>query len=203
MMSRWLRCLLAFWLCLAAGLACAQEFQPEGPYTEPASGLVIPESLGGLPRVSAYDYESRHPGLGVSFKYAVREPLVFADIYVFNGGMSMIPSGIEDPAVVRMFESAVGEIRAMGEMGRYRDVKLIGSDSIPLGEAPDAPRALRARFSFTLAAGPVYSHVYGLAARNHFVKLRFTYRQEDAEQAVPMLGAALKDLARMVAADPQ
>ncbi|HEY4371062.1 MAG TPA: hypothetical protein VGN52_03915 [Burkholderiales bacterium] len=202
-MPRWLRYLLACWLCLGAGLAWSQEFEAQGPYTDPASGLVLPESLGSLPRVQAYDYESRHPGLGISCKYEVREPLVFADIYVFNGRLGVIPSGIEDPAVVRMFNSAVGEIQAMGELGRYQDVKLIGADSIPLGEGANAPQALRARFSFTLAAGPVYSHVYGLAVRNHFVKLRFTYRQDQAEQAVPVLGAALKDLARMVAADPQ
>lgn len=203
MILRWLGCLLACWLCAGAGIASAQAFEPSGPYTDPASGLTLPESLGGLPRVSAYDYESAHPGLGVSCKYELKAPLVFADVYVFNGRLTMIPSGIEDPAVVKMFDSAVGEIRAMGEMGRYRDVKLVGSDSIPLGEGPDAPRALRARFSFTLASGPVYSHVYGLAARNHFVKLRFTYAQDKADEAVPMLGAALKDLARMVAADPQ
>jgi hypothetical protein len=173
-------------------------FQPEGPYTDPASQLVLPETLGGMPRISAYNYESRRPGLGVSFKYQVQSPMIFADVYVFNGARPMIPDGIDDPAVVGMFNSAIGEIRAMGEMGRYGNVELLGSDSIPLSEAPGARRVLRARFSYTLAEGGVYSHVYGLAARNHYVKLRFTYRQDQSAEAAPVLGAVLQDLGRIV-----
>jgi hypothetical protein len=203
---RWWRSLLACWICFlgaGAGIASAQMFQPEGPYTDPASQLVFPETLGGMPRISAYNYESRRPGLGVSFKYQVQSPTIFADVYVFNGGRPVIPEGIADPAVIGMFDSAIGEIRAMGEMGRYENVQMIGSDSITLGEAPGARRVLRARFSYTLAEGGVYSHVYGLAVRNHFVKLRFTYRQDQSAEAVPVLGAVLQDLGRIVGRDLQ
>jgi hypothetical protein len=203
MASGWWRYLLVCWLCVGAGFAHAQAFQPSGPYTDPDSQLVLPETLGGLPRVSAFNYETRSPGLGVSFKYRAAVPAIFADIYVFNGGLPRIPEGIDDPAVAGMFDSAIGDIRAMGEAGRYRDVELIGSDSIPLGDAPGARRALRARFSYTLSEGKVYSHVYGLAVRNHFVKMRFTYRQDQAGEAVPVLGAVLQELGRIVADRPQ
>jgi hypothetical protein len=97
-----------------------------------------------------------------------------------------------------MFEGAIAEIRGMGEIGRYGDVSLIGTDSISLGETPGARRVLRARFSYTLAEGAVYSHVYGLAVHNHFVKLRFTYRQDQAAEAVPVLAGVLRDLGRVV-----
>jgi hypothetical protein len=201
MFLQWVRRLLVCWvcaICTGPGLASAQMFEPAGPYTDPASRLVLPETLGGLPRVSAYDYESRRAGLGVSFKYQMKSPTIFADVYVFNGGRALIPEGIDDPAVTGMIDSAIGEIRAMGEMGRYEGVEMIGSDSIPLGDAPGARRALRARFAYTLAEGKVYSHVYGLAVHNHFVKLRFTYRQDQSAEALPVLGAVLQDLGRIV-----
>ena len=181
-----------------ASFAWAQPFDPSGPYTHPQSQLIFPESLGGMPRVSAYDYEARRPGLGVSIKYRVESPMIFADVYVFNGGRPVIAEGVDDPLVTQMFEGAIAEIRGMGEIGRYGDVSLIGTDSISLGEAPGARRVLRARFSYTLAEGAVYSHVYGLAVHNHFVKLRFTYRQDQAAEAVPVLAGVLRDLGRVV-----
>lgn len=186
-----------------ARIACAQPFQPSGPYTDPASQLVLPETLGGMPRESAYDYEQRRPGLGVSFKYQVQVPQIFADIYIYNGGRMVIPEGIDNPLVKGMFESAIKEIRGMGEMGRYEDVALIGADDMPLGDAPGARRVLRARFSYALNSGPVYSHIYILAVRNFFVKMRFTYRQDQAAEAVPVLGQALEDLGRIVGPNVQ
>ena len=183
---------------LAAGPAGAQMFHPAGPYTHPESQLVFPEALGGVPRVSAYDYEPQHPGLGVSIKYSSDVPRIFADIYVFKAGQLRIPEGVDDPGVERMFAGAVADVRAMGEMGRYADVSLIATDSITLGDFPGARHALRARFAYTLADGAVYSHVYGLAVHNHFVKLRFTYRRDQSEEAVRMLAAFLEGLGTVV-----
>ena len=200
-LAQWRRVLtiwLSAWLCLGASMACAQVFAPVGPYTHADSQLVLPDILGGMPRVSAYNYEARRPGLGVSIKYAVQAPVIFADIYVFNGGRPLIPEGTSDPLVEQMFTSAIGEIRGMGELGRYGNVSLIDADSITLGDKPGARRVLRARFSYTLNGGDVYSHVYALAVHNHFVKLRFTYRQDQATEAVPVLAGVLRDLGRVV-----
>jgi hypothetical protein len=195
--------LLALWLALLLGLlarpAAAQPFTPPGgAYLDPASQFVLPESLGGMVRTSAFDYEQRFPGLGVSFKYQTHNPEVFADIYIFNNNRMAIPEGVDDPLVRRMFDSAIGEVRGMGEAGRYADMALIGTDDITLGEAIGARRVLRARFSYVLPGGPVYSHIYALAARNFFVKMRITYRQDHATEAIPVLGRALEDLGKIV-----
>ena len=192
---------LCLWLAVgmgAAGSAGAQMFYPAGPYIHPESQLVFPDSLGGIPRVSAYDYEPQNPGLGVSIKYAIETPRIFADVYVFKQGLLRIPEGVDDPAVQRMFDSAVADIHTMGAVGRYADVILIATDSITLGESPGARRALRARFAYTLAEGPVYSHVYALAVHNHFVKLRFTYRKDQGEEAVRLLAGFLEGLGAVV-----
>jgi len=195
--------LLAPWLVLVlgvfAGPAAAQPFTPAaGAYLDPGSQFVLPESLGGMARISAFDYEPRFPGLGVSFKYQAHNPEVFADVYIFNNNRMAIPEGVDDPLVKRMFDSAINEVRGMGEAGRYSDVALIGADDITLGDAVGARRVLRARFSYGLPGGPVYSHIYALAARNFFVKMRITYRQEQAAEAVPLLGRALEDLGKIV-----
>ena len=203
----WLRALLLAlqlaWLCLGAPIAGAQEAAQGGPYTHGPSQLVFPELLGGMPRLLVKDYEPLRPGLGVGVKYGLEKPKIYADVYVFNAGRVVIPEGTGDALVVQMFESAMNDIRQMGASGRYRDVNFIGSDAIPLGDAPGARSALRGRFAFTLDGVEVFSHVYGLAVHNHFIKLRFTYQRDQLAEAVPVLAAALRDLGTVLGSNVQ
>lgn len=200
---QWLAWLALCLAALSAGLAHAQEAPGAGAYTHPQSQLVFPRAMGGMPRAMVRDYEPMRSGLGVGIKYDQDEPRIIADIYVFNQERAVIPEGTGDPLVQAMFDSAIGDIRQMGEAGRYRNVAFLGSDIVPLGEAAGVRSALRARFSFSIDGQEVFSHVYGLAVHNHFVKLRFTYMRNQAEQAVPVLGAMLTDLGLVVGTNLQ
>jgi len=182
------------WLLSGAGFASAQE----GPYTHEASQLVFESTLGGMPRLGIRDYEASRAGLGVGVKYGLEDPKIYVDVYVYNAGRAVIPEGTGDPLVVAMFESAMSDIRQMGASGRYQDVSLMGNDSITLGSEAGARSVLRGRFEFTLDGAQVYSHLYLLAVRNHFVKMRFTYRRDQAGAAQPLLGAALEGLGKIV-----
>jgi hypothetical protein len=199
---QWLAWLALCLLAIIPGAARAQA-PAAGPYTHPQSQLVFPQAMGGMPRQMVRDYEPMRAGLGVGIKYGMDEPRVLADIYIFNQERAVIPEGTGDVLVQAMFDAAIGDIRQMGEAGRYRNVSFLGSDIVPLGEAAGVRSALRARFSFSIDGQEVFSHVYGLAVHNHFVKLRFTYMRDQAEQAVPVLGAMLTDLGRVVGSNAQ
>jgi hypothetical protein len=194
LLAGWLGLCLCVCLCAGAGFASAQE----GPYTHEASQLVFESTLGGIPRQGIRDYEASRPGLGVGVKYGLEDPKIYVDVYVYNAGRAVIPEGTGDPLVVAMFESAMSDIRQMGESGRYQNVGFMGNDSIPLGSEAGARSALRGRFEFTLDGADVYSHLYLLAVHNHFVKMRFTYRRDQAGAAQPLLGAALEGLGKVV-----
>lgn len=190
-------------LLLAAAPAAAQPFQPAGLYTHAPSGLAFPESLGGMRRAMAIDYERQSPGLGVSVKYVVESGGMFADVYVFTAGQAQIATGIADPLVQRMVDAAVRDIYTVGRSGRYADIKPAGSQVVSLGQAAGAPQALVASFSYVLSGTEVYSQVYGLAAHNHFVKVRVTYPQEQALQSIATLAAFLDGLGLVVGSNVQ
>lgn len=197
MLRAWAAAALICWQL--AGAALAQDFMlPSGPYVHPPSRLVFPQALGSLDRVSGRDYEAEHPGLGVSFKYISRSPMMFADIYVFNAGVPRIAPGIADPLVERMFKGAINDIYTVERSGRYREVSLLGRDEIALDRRPGAPHMLRARLSYLTPDGPVYSQVYGMAANDYFVKVRLTYRQEQSEEAQALLTGFLQGLGNVV-----
>ena len=189
---------LLCWSLLCVPLAQAQDFRPSGPYTHAPSGLVFPESLGGMVRASAHDYEPANPGLGMSFKYFSRSRSAFADVYVFNAGTPRIATGVGDPLVERMLKGAINDVYSAEKAGRYQEVMLVGREEVGLGRRPGAPRVLLARFTYVLPDGPVFSNIYGMATRNHFVKVRFTYRKEEADEAQGLLAAFLEDLGAVV-----
>jgi hypothetical protein len=198
MWRAWGRLALICLSLLCASLAQAQDFRPSGPYAHAPSGLVFPEQLGGMMRTSVHDYEPDHPGLGMSFKYLSASGVAFADVYVFNAGLPRIDAGIGDPLVERMVKSAINDIYSFEPSGRYRGVSLIGREEVALDAGPGAPRMLLARFTYVTPSGPVFSNIYGMATRNHFVKVRFTYRKEQAEEAQGLLTAFLQDLGVVV-----
>lgn len=198
MRRAWARAALICWLFLGAASAPAQDFLPSGPYTHAPSRMMFPEALGGMNMVSGHDYEPDHPGLGVSVKYISRSPVVFADVYVFNAGQPKIAAGIADPLVENMFKAAMNDIYSAGRAGRYRDVALLGREDVALGARSGAPRMLLARFTYVLPDGAVYSNVYGMATRNHFLKVRFTYRKDQADEAQALLASFLQDLGGVV-----
>jgi hypothetical protein len=189
-------------LLLAGGPAAAQPFQPQGVYTHAPSGLAFPESLGGMRRAMAIDYERERPGLGVGVKYVV-EGGIFADVYVFTAGQSRIATGITDPLVQRMVDAAVRDIYTVAASGRYTDVKPAGNQVVSLGQGAGAPQALVASFTYVLSGNEVYSQVYGLAAHNHFVKVRVTYPQEQALQSMATLAGFLDGLGAVVGSNVQ
>jgi hypothetical protein len=194
------RAALTCWLLLcAAGPAPAQDLPlPPGPYVHAPSRLAFPEALGGLERVSAHDYESEQAGLGVSVKYIRQTPTVFADVYVFNARQAKIAPGIADPLVESMFKAAISDIYGAERAGRYRNVALLGQEEIALSDGPGAPHMLRARFAYVLDDAAVFSYVYGMAANDHFVKVRLTYRQDQSAEAQALLAPFLQALGGVV-----
>jgi hypothetical protein len=97
-----------------------------------------------------------------------------------------------------MVSSAINDIYSMERAGRYQGVVLIGRETVALDPRPGAPRMLLARFTYVLPDGPVFSNIYGMGTRNHFVKIRFTYRNDQAEEARGLLMAFLQDLGAVV-----
>jgi hypothetical protein len=171
---------------------------PAIAYREPNTGITLPGKLGPLPYLGVKEYEK--PGLGVCIRYG--EPdLIKADIFIYDLGEKNLGSGLKSPAVTRHFDQVKGDIYAMEKMGRYKDLDQVSAQEIaiptPRGKIP----ALSAIFTFSQTEGPgtAYtetrvSHLILTAYQDSFIKIRFTYPQNQKERGGSALKQFIQDL---------
>lgn len=137
-----------------------------------ASGIECPDEVAGFRRTEVQDFESRQPGLGVACKYQLKSDL-FADVYIFKGGVANIPADISHPLIVQLREQTLNEIaqaaQMRGELARRgTSARLnVQTEQGPVAVYYDAlivssPRASRNTF------------VWLWTARNHVLKIRMT-----------------------------
>ena len=101
-------------ICLA--IPALGQGPPSAPYREPQTGIVFPVNLGPMEFSGAKKYDQ--PELGVSVGYH-GDPLIKADIYIYDMGQKNLGTGLGSPAVTSHFREAKGDIFALEKMGRY------------------------------------------------------------------------------------
>ncbi len=187
-------------ICLA--IPAFGQGPPSAPYLEPQTGIVFPVNLGPLEFSGANKYDQ--PELGVSVGYQ-GEPLIKADIYIYDMGQKNLGAGLGSPAVSSHFREAKGDIFALEKMGRYQAVSVISEQptalNTPGGELP----TLAACFKYSQTAGPGVaftgpriSHLFLTAYKEVFVKVRFTYPETDKAQGDQALSQFLAALGKLL-----
>lgn len=107
--GRWLA-VLAFAFLPATGFAQSTNPVP-APTVHAATRVSFPQQVGGATLARTIDYEKtyKEPGLGYSWHYSVPQTLS-AGIYLYTMGMSSVPTGARDPAVLQQFDQGMGDI---------------------------------------------------------------------------------------------
>ena len=125
------------------------------------------------------------PALGVSVRYE-GEPSIKADIFIYDLGKTNLGTGIESPAMLPHFQQVKGDIYTAEKRGSYTSLSLVSEQEIALNTPQGKLPALSAVFTFSQTEGPgtAYtgmrvSHLVLTAYRNSFLKIRFTYPQNE------------------------
>lgn len=195
-----LRALFIF-VILGSLLSSAFAGNPQAiAYSERKTGIALPGNLGPLKYLGVKQFEN--PELGVCIRYG-EEGLIKADIFIYDLGEKNLGSGLQSPAVKMHFDQVKGDIYAMEKMGRYTSLDKVSEQEIvmqtPRGRIP----ALSAIFTYSQTEGPgtVYtgkrvSHLVLTAYRDSFIKIRFTYPQNQKERGAIALKQFIDDLGR-------
>ena len=167
-----------------------------GPAVHRPTGLIFPENLAGarLMRTTNYADHGR-PDLGWSYHYETPGKLAYS-IYLY-GEAQRPPTGPDSAQAVGQFNQAVGDIRAIAQMGRYRDLKM-PDRGMECRYGVFAFRCITFSAFRTDANFQVFSRLLVTGYRGSILKVRIDWQQstaatEDVERTTQtLLGAILK-----------
>jgi hypothetical protein len=142
-------------LAVSASLANGGESKP-----------TLPKQIGGLAYKDAKKFKDR--ALGVALTYQ-REKSVLT-IFIYNGGLSDIPIGIDTGIALKQFEQAKVDVSASTA---WTKIRLESDGEVLLGSKAKL-KAYLALFQATAGDAEYYSILYLTAGRNLFYKARLT-----------------------------
>ena len=125
------------------------------------------------------------PRLGVGYHYEARGGR--CSVYVYDRGYGHIPDGVQHELVRLEFAEARRDIRLAASRGIYRELRELGT-SLRVVDTPAGRQSfLRADYSFRLRHVPRRSVLMLGGSRNHFLKLRCTWRRDADERGRKVL----------------
>jgi hypothetical protein len=165
----------------AAGPAQAQPTPKSvtGPIRDGATGLVLPQTLGGLELTWTIDFESIRRGLGVSYRYRDPADPFNLDLYIYNKGAT-IPSGVTEAIVVQEVDAAVNDVRGATAQGVYQNLNV--TDTSATCRYGDLPFRC-VTFRFESRGQRVQSLLLLRGDKGNFIKVRATWREDDIKAA--------------------
>ncbi len=120
--------------------------------------------------------------------------------YVYTGGQSKIPSGIEADILKEELKNAEAGIFYFEEMGYYQNVKKIKDNTVTLGGKNGKVKSLHSLFGFSANGNKLTSEIFLFGYKNHFIKFRATRPQKDDESDNKALAAFWKAMDELFAA---
>lgn len=153
----------------------------------------LPARVAGLNLEGVEQYPD--PRLGVMVRYGI-PPLIKADAYLYDLGLTDIPDDLESPQVETLFEESLQGVTTAAEQGVYLDFELLGSGYIKLPPESPEPFFLGATFSYRQNpkasvpvvfpgtdgtvhdVGRIVSHMALRVDRGYINKVRFNHPEE-------------------------
>ncbi|RQP21417.1 hypothetical protein [Piscinibacter terrae] len=143
-----------------------------GPY-ENAIEVQFPDKIADFTYGERHEFPQR--GLGVNLRYSMDGPVV-GSIYIYNGGLGNIPSGVDAAVVRRHFAQVISEVKQMEALGKVRAVKFNRGSEAVTAYAGCGPQFIWQGYEMELdEANAMSSFTYLTAYRNNFIKLRISY----------------------------
>jgi hypothetical protein len=166
-------------------------------FKEPATGLVFPAKLGGMSREKETIYKNNF--LGVSIPYRGQNKIK-ADIYIYNMGQDYIRFGNSSKPLMQNFEMATKDVFLMAKKGNYQNPVLIDKSVFDIETAEKGKEIpfLRAKLEFTQDNLPRISYIFMSGYDNQFLKIRFTYLKNFAEEGEKTMATFLRDFGKLL-----
>jgi hypothetical protein len=134
-------------------------------------GVKLSVQYAGFTRGNVIDYETEHPGLGISVAY--RGEQGESTIYIYDKGLSEITDGPMSQLIQQEFEQALQDVlNAPNGRGELISQHVIGAPG-------RGPEFLCAEFILKDAIRSRRTLLYLTGASGHFVKIRITLRMND------------------------
>lgn len=185
-------------LLLTANALFASENTFAG-YRDSKTRIEFPPVLADMKFVGVHEYDKSE--LGYSVRYQGRN-LIKADIYVYDGGLSYIPNGWEN-RFVKAESAAVGRaLKIMQDRGKYSGVKHIYSGVVP---RQGIIRFAWNKYQYSQVGqdnktytGLRFSESYISGFAGNLVKIRLTYKKEEAKEGTIIAERLIKDIVRLI-----
>lgn len=175
-------------------VACADAYR-HGP-----TDIVFPDRVATLEKeANVTDYETKHPGLGVSVGY--NGPGITVTVYIYTMGIKTIPADLQSSILKDNFNQACGDIVRAEQKGKYSNLKKISDSEAAWGAGGTGTKSLHASWSLKWENRQYrLSHLYLLGFQNHFLKIRFTYDKDIQATAEKTQKEFLAEFSRILGA---
>jgi hypothetical protein len=203
MQMTWRRLLVGFALCFSIAGAAAQGLnvlRPTGPYTQTASGMIFPESVGDFTRVNVIRY--RPDGTDESGGYnrleTAHEINATVDVFPSPPITSFAsPANVIDQARSRLCENLFASVQAEITTA-HPDAELVETAEVSLPQSRSVGhkatyRLTNPNFFGRRQASRSEAHVFCYAGGKWTVEYRFDY--PDDYDAAPAISNFMRDLA--------
>jgi hypothetical protein len=149
--------------------------------------LEMPDRIGPLTYVGKpHTWPDKRLGSAYEFHAAGMK----LDVYVYDAGVTDIPDGARSQAVCLEFEQAKRGV----EQGGFQGVVLKREQLARMGPGQELPLTREAVYEATMQDVQVVSYVWITGVSKHFVKLRFSAKQELRDELADARSAVLSTL---------
>jgi hypothetical protein len=141
---------------------------------EPSIGVLFPDELAGLQLVDRREFPQKELGVNLAYE----DGPLRGSIFIYTAGATSIPEGADNEKVRKHFEQVIDEVRQLQAMGKLRGLSFREIRPQLTGRVGCGPRFLWRSYDMTVPEDiHLESYTFLTAVRNHFVKLRISYRK--------------------------
>jgi hypothetical protein len=178
---------------VAPAFAQVQRVEVTGPYTQAASGMVFPETVGSFRRASIARYNPDGSDESAGYTMSVPSGMAVATVYVYRSAVPASP-GSPPQAIVDQFNGAKAAITQS-----HGDAQLVSDDAVTHDFRGGSVAGRHAVYRLTMNMGGSQRraqselYVFGFVGSGWIVKYRITYPENaNVSAAVAEFMTALK-----------
>lgn len=146
---------------------------------EDAIGVQFPDEVAGLSFAGRKTFPDT--ALGINLAYQRPGP-VRGSIYIYNGGLTTIPSKTDSPLIRKHFDQVIAELSLLVAHKKISAVNFHPSGTQLTAYEGCGPQFWRQEYELVMPDAPtIVSYTYLTAMKNNFIKLRVSYPRGDAD----------------------
>lgn len=143
-------------------------------YTNLETNIKFPPKLSGWTRSDIKLFPLKQAGVQIDY---LRAGSAKTSIYIYNGGIADIPTGIDSEVIKSVFEVSQKEILNLVDSGKYNKVQKLQDSTQILTIDNNTVKALVSQYRITGTENlqqPIFSWIILTGYKGHFLKIRCT-----------------------------